>query len=311
VVSVPAQPCSKCTLADACFNKRLKEDAIVINILTCRLEMGIDRNGTTKAILHLIRPKLQKVVSKVVRTTKENLSDALTEAESIAIVTLMSYSMGQKSHPLRWLFSHQNGAVSRWAWNKVRVHRRLRRRELKSVPNKVILPRSVQQMSEQYEEYDVDYEFKQKRDLALEAVEDGHTLSLEEYRVMRFCLSNNGKSIRLHKDLSEQWGLSRSRISTLYSSATRRVLDAAGLAPSFLASRGIRVPRSKAANKRRRVMRARQELEEGLNEEEAKELLAQLELGTATAMDLAWAYGVTYQMVIGLRKRVWTSSSKK
>jgi hypothetical protein len=327
-----------------CWDKNLKPHGVAINLLVCRIERDINREAATKTLLKMIDPKIRRVANRMVDLLQTyshtSRRDFILEIQSVIIESLLTnYHMGETLHPLRWLFGKPNGAVTCWFRNYVR--RIYRRTELerhytdieqrapnrlddfsefsdletyirvanfnssgwavKTLPDSIIVPAP---------EYDEGHEFKSKVEDAIDCVEDGLTFPINEYRVMRFCLSNAQPDAAqpmtgLHLWLSRAMRMDRKVVGRLYGAASRRLLDVTGATDSYLQSRGLRVPRTARARRARRVVTAssRNLFTPLLSADEVADLIELSEARKASVPDLAWMYGVSEDFVYRIRRR--------
>jgi hypothetical protein len=234
------------------------------------------------------------------------------------------YVLGDTRHPLRWLFAAQTGFIPAHLYRRVRQERRrdgvlfrlddtdfhqgvqrlnrwLTDGVVQTAPDCSYMPR----------EYDEAAELRTQTSAALRVLEDGVTLPVAQYRVLRFCLNNAQEHLQeashmtsgLHQHLADHAGRPRRWASRQYARAWRRLLDATGHSQGFLAARGLHIPTSPEATRRRRDRLLRRPQlnsnEQLLSEEEIQQLLRT----QATAADLAWAYGISEDLVYRLRRR--------
>ena len=146
----------------------------------------------------------------------------------------------------------------------------------------------------------------------MDIVEDGVTLSLAEYRVLKFCLANAQESAPtpvhgLHQALAQILDTRRRAVTRMYNLAIRRLLEASGRAEGYLQSRGLHFPES--AEKRRQRWRLHETTplaprSRALSAEEIHKLLETRKTNTrATVTDLAWMYGVSDVLVYKSQRR--------
>ena len=326
------QDCSRCRNIMNCWSGR--ENEILLNMLVCRIQRDIERDRSLRLFLKMIRPKLIKTALRMVNRGGSYGSlftdDLVAEQESvITVVLLKHYVLGDIGHPLHYLFGKPNGAVYRWVLHRINSHCRYYSTNFLYGST----AEATDDDSPHDTNYSADFERKLHRlnkaatggrvqsapplavtaapdtktndtplsrsiDQAMRVVEDGVTLSLSEYRVIRFCLTHarDDGSIRildgLHRFLAAQTGSSRQVATRLFASAERRIIDALGLTSKILRSRGVDVcliPKYR----RERIQRRRgwkpslsvQEVIDAIRFREAHQ--------SARLSDVAWGYGIS------------------
>lgn len=324
VVQDGAQDCSTCRNVSTCWPATMKVDAIVSNLLVCRMQRGIDREKSTRALLRLIRPKLKKTARWVAARTGGSVENAVMDMESVAVETLLSdYVMGELAPPLVWLFNQKYGGIRHWAVRTVAAAARDQELHLSygsigtepssANENGVDLEARLTQLNRAATGgfvrmtappmFDGSLAEAEALDnervlAALDIVEDGKTLPVAEYRVLKFCLANAYGNERmtdwLHQHLASVMGISRQNVSRLYGMAYRRVLDAVGMRGSYLRARGIEAPKTRRVNRTKPLT---------VDEVIAALHILEVSRGRATLLDVAWALGVTDKTVLSLRRR--------
>jgi hypothetical protein len=308
-----------------------RENEILLNMLVCRIQRNIERDRSLRLFLKMVRPKLIKTALRMVNRGGSYGSlfadDLVAEMESvITVVLLQHYVLGDIGHPLHYLFGKPNGAVYRWVLHRINSHcrfystnflygstaegeddtaqldyasdfeRKLHRLNkaatggrVRSAPIETASPPDTKSN---------DSPLSNSIEQAMRIVADGVTLSLSEYRVMRFCLTHarDDGSVRildgLHRFLGVHTGSSRQVVTRLFASAERRIIDALGLTAKILRSRGVEV-RLIPKYRRERIQRRRgwkpslsvQEVIDAIRFREAHE--------SARLSDVAWAYGIS------------------
>lgn len=326
----PRQDCSRCRAITTCWEAGASTDAVVVNLLVCRIRQRIDENQATKVLLAMLRPKLRALAARIARGSghgrRTNVANLVTEMESIVIERLMTrYVLGERMHPLHWLFNEPNGAMTRWAARRIARYQRhaaytlsygtrIREQSLvtlnRTATDDQVTSGPLVAQGAPAPEHDETAELREATQHALDLLDDGVTFPLAEYRVLRFCLDNaqdtDSRDIRapvrgLHLELADHMAVPRRHVTRLYALASRRLLDATGRATSYLAHLGVRVPRS--AQKRRANRRRHTPQVEALTPEEIHELIELRATTAATTLDLAWAYGVSEDLVYRLTRR--------
>jgi len=286
-----------------CWTDKLTHRAIIINLLVCRLQRHINVNRTTRTLLKIIRPKLQRVASNLLKDTTGNRSDAadiMAELEAQTIEQLMHhYVMGEKLHPLRWLFSHPSGAITRWGTNYRRAMWRRQRAEV-LVDSEVLDQRATE--DDAPVEYDQDAESRARTLAAMQLVRDGLTFPLHEYRVLRFFLRNAAEEgakphFGLATVLANATGMSRKTVELTYTLATRRLLDWSGQAPK------ITVPAPALNRRYQRMLRTPSRARSNRLALSLEEIVQMLEACEEhTVANVAWAYGISEALVYRMRR---------
>jgi hypothetical protein len=340
---VPRQDCTHCRNLQLCWRSQLDRHAIVINLLTCRIERSINPNRSARALLRMIRPKLKKTADRIRRVVGDDgyvdIGETIRELESAVIENLMEhYRMGERMHPLRWLFGKPHGAIRRWAAHRVHelkrealltvsygsatdettqvrasdsvCHRdfvsRLARLNFVSTGHQVHSPPA--DLIKEPEEYDTNAAFRANADSAQRVIDDGLTLPLAEYRVLKFCLSNaNETSAKpttgLHRYIAHVTDTPRSIVTWRYGQALRRLLDATGQAPDYLRRRGLSLPNGSSAYRRERWRLQLPPSKEAISAKEVADMIETRAQPGVTALDVAWIYGVSVDLVYRLQRR--------
>lgn len=314
----PQQDCARCRLLQTCWDPQLKPDGVVINLLVCRLKLGLDREQTARTLLELIKPKVRRVARwtrRKIGSSEMTLRDYVAVIQSVAIESLsVHYVLGSHMHPMLWLFVRPFGAVTLWAQQHIRTVRRDRSRviHLESMSrsglddidekirraNSLATNRQVQAgpPGVVFEPIEFDARFQDRARAAhiLTVLDDGVSLSVDEYRVLAFCLSNahagRHATDGLHLALANVMKVPRSRITRIYGVGLRKLLDASGEAARFLRARGIE---TQAVTSQRRRVRTLRNGRDELSAEEVIEVLALRAKGGVSIQDLVWIYGVT------------------
>jgi hypothetical protein len=324
------QDCARCRSLSTCWKPELSEKQIVVNLLVCRMQRGVARESSTKLLLNMVRPKIQKTARRM-RPLRhvEPLADMMRDLETEAVVALLSdYRMGEATHPLRWLFGQPHGAIARYAQQEVQRTQRKRGRMFSygSVSgeandasfddrlrrlNHVITGGKMNTLPAETsvlpDEYDPLAEIRLLTQDVLAVVDDGVTLPLDEYRIFRFCLTNAREDVRvptsrLHADLAQRFRMPRKTISYLYGRAYRRVLEVVGQVEAHLRRRGLPLPKS-AARRRQNVRLHRFETIPLSSEEIAEIVRIRKTNSRISVPDLAFAFGVEDTIIYRLQRR--------
>lgn len=221
---------------------------VVINILVCRLQLGIDRDVTTRNLLHLLRPGMIRLLSYVREQGGHNINydELMVDIQSKAIEYLMNdYKIGDRGRATPYLFDPKQGFLTKWIkWITGKNRRFYSHHELYA-------PRDESGEQDDYidnaaSKYDGGWDsiYSQSGadanaenehttellDTATSIIEDGVTLNSNEYRVIKFCMANGNESNAsrhidgLHITLAEMMGVSRPRITRLYKRAREKLV---------------------------------------------------------------------------------------
>jgi len=241
--------CGKCRYAMKCYCHKASNRNVVINILACRIRMGINSNASATLLLEMVRPNLIRLVNNARVRVGSGYIDSkslLTELESRIIECLLSedgYKIGESAYLTEYLFGNnpRTGWVKKWILWYFSKHQRFYKKhtlfgdnpksdtedEISEIDRDSILE------AEANNTHAPDNSNKDAINAMLNIIDDGVTLNANEYRVISFCLSNANESnkIRLidgtHTYLSSIMGVSRPRITRLYSVARQKLLRAA------------------------------------------------------------------------------------
>lgn len=336
----PQQDCTACALQAVCW--RPTEPRVrVINLLVCRLERGIAVDGTMRTLLELLHKRLVRLALWVVRRARGyarlDAVEVRQDLESAVFTGLRtSYVMGEGVGPLRWLFG-RTGCVRREAHHILRRAKQDARvlrygstscsaqptggRTQAAVDlesevaflNAFATDNRIRTPPPALEPYtptqpEAQAEYIQH---ALEVVDDGVTLTLEEYRVLRFCLAHASKTRRTPVEgllvrYSEVVGLRLQCVQETYTLATRHLADAVGLGEVVQQTRHVGHV-DESVRRRRAAFRAQAPVNSTaglrLSREEILAIVLPGEAPTPTVVDLAWALGVTPRVVYRHRAR--------
>lgn len=218
----PVQDCGVCKTQPQCWSKGIREEHAILNLLTCRIKRGIEVNRSAKLFLEMVRPKLKTYAKMAVRGSNIDIETALADLESETIGYIQHhYMMGEIAYPLHRLFSPQNGHITFYARNYAKKTRKWE--DMNTLQDGDEL-REDQADTSTVEETETD-ETHQARLV----VEDGISLSLSEYRVLKFCMTNTIEAKRplngLHVYLSRNMGVVRARVTRIFKVATEKVVD--------------------------------------------------------------------------------------
>ena len=229
---------------------------MAVNLLTCRLERGIQTARTTRALLQIVDPKVQEVARGLGRAIRYSARtahrDLVAEIQSVVIEKLLTtYMMGEPIHPLYWLFGRPAGAVTAWAQRRQRAARRDKYRygSLGTFDSDADLMKNSDAVVIPAHEYDEHAAERERLARVLAVLDDGLTLSALEYRVVAFCFRNARESTDrrqgsaptrgLHAALAQRLDLPRATVTRVYGEAVRKLLHASGEMRAYFSKRGI------------------------------------------------------------------------
>lgn len=316
---VIGQDCQSCPLKSKCWDtsRNPRDEVLVINLLVCRLKLGIKREATTRLLLQLLQPKVNSIAAFIQRSCDcDDFEVVKLEVQSAVIEALLTdYKLGERAWPLHYLFARPRGVITGWTLRY--IERRRRSKRFVSVGmtpdvdvewtlnelNASVTQGRIQEAPVSYEETEETEELLTPFTAALAHVEDGVTLSAREYRVMRFCLNHSGDSrpgengtpvSGLHIHLSERMGWDRSKVSRVYRQASAKVIEVVGHTERVLGLGPL--PVAPQARRSRVLGLGR----EALSDEEAEALVAFADREGDTAA--CRAFGV-HSKTIYLRRR--------
>lgn len=289
------QDCAHCRGLRTCWDSRLTPKGIVVNLLVCRLKRGIAKEKSTGTLLTLIQPKIRMIARRIQSPNDlASRQDLERDIQSVIVESLLTkYILGDYIHPLRWLFSQPHGAVTRWA---ARYAKR-QRREANAVvrygtdtdfdstlialnylaSDRRILSGPATRVRDVLE-YDPQLEEHARAARVAAVVDDGHTLTTDEYRVLSFCLTNTGLlEDGLHRLLAVRMGVSRQVVTKLFSTAVHRALDASGDAGAYWRAKRLTPPRKRG----------------DVTPAEVADLVRLRQTRQIPFAELAWMYGVS------------------
>lgn len=249
------QDCHRCANKPSCWQPGISDRLIVTNLLVCRIRRGIEVNRSTKLLLELLKPKLILLAQEIINATKAQGVDRETVFADLQSETIYQlthrFVMGEIGYPLHYLFNVPAGTMRRYVSNVIAKHRkfsveipglgvgsvgasksyrnhvdmlvddgdgRIGRREITAenavIPDETLGEHHIAELATHLNE----------------VIDDGLTLKLPEYRVMRFCLDNASDAKRplngLHIYMARVLGPVRSRITCIFSTALAKTRDA-------------------------------------------------------------------------------------
>jgi hypothetical protein len=244
------QSCNNCRYALKCYSERTTPRNVVINILACRIRKGINSNESTRLLLKMIRPKLLSLVNNArarVGGGYVNIEDLIRDLESRVIECLLDsengYNIGGPAYLTEYLFGSnpRTGWVRKWIlWNFSKQQRFYKKHTLVGHNPKSDTENEISEQDriaisnvEEYNSNNLDESNKDALNAIMQIIDDGYTLNANEYRVLSFCLShaNESNKTRLidgtHTYLANIMGVSRPRITRLFSVARSKITNAA------------------------------------------------------------------------------------
>ena len=217
------QDCSTCRNQKNCWDThKIRNEHIIINLLVCRLKRGIEVNRSTKLLLQMLRPELKNLTQWAIRGTNIDAGMALADLESYTIeLILKKYVMGGVAYPLHWLFGRPHGYINLYANNYAKKTRQYESMQLLSGRNEEDEDDSSEPF---YDPRDEEEDTTKSTRVARDIIDDGITLTLQEYRILKFCLSNASDAKRplsgLHVYLGQKTGLGRAKVTRIMKDAS-------------------------------------------------------------------------------------------
>lgn len=224
------QDCQNCPYRKKCWNESQSPSASVLtlNLLVCRLKMGIKTNSTTRLILEMLEPKVQSMVKSILqKCPSEDRATVKAELQTAIIESIMtSYDLGGRAWPLHYLFAYPRGTM--WGWYFRYLNRVQKSASRLTVLDNVELPAPEPEPAS---------ETPQVVTNALQIIDDGFTLTGKEYRIFNFCLQNSDDMLQRslgHVYLATTFNEDRSSISRIYRKAQAKIIEACGQTESVL-----------------------------------------------------------------------------
>lgn len=232
------QDCSRCRKVRNCWMPGISARLIATNLLVCRIKHNVQRDAATRMLLEMLRPKLLREATSVMKGLDPqdghvDFDAVMADLESAVIVALVHhYIVGEIAYPLYYLFGPRSGVVTHFAAAYAQRQRKQQRT--------FVLAEDVYAHVHGHEEpaapeddIDARLDRARTRDViatARQVIDDGLSLSLDEFRVMRFCLTNADETSKrptngLHAHIATRMGLVRSWVTKLAADATRKIVD--------------------------------------------------------------------------------------
>jgi hypothetical protein len=261
----PKQNCTTCNSQSKCWALRtntgnpISTQNVMLNILICRLQMGIDRDRAVSNLIQLYRPGMIRLLTHAKQQgniVDMEMNTLLQDMQSQMIEYLCyDYKIGDRGRATPYLFDPQQGFLTKWIkWivgksrrfyshhelfsplddthdetdeNSEPHHQQFSTQDSGTASWAAILEGGDSMRFDPFSrENDMDVLNKQ----VMEIIDDGSTLNSNEYRVLKFCLSNGNEANNtrlidgLHIRLGEIMGVSRPRITRLYARAKAKLL---------------------------------------------------------------------------------------
>ena len=260
------QNCMSCTNLQKCWAQEtnsgntISAQNVAINILVCRLQLGIKQDDAVKNILSIFKPGILRLLTYVKQTDPNLDADQIfADMQTTAIEYLLyDYKIGDRGRATPYLFDPQHGFLTKWVrWAAGKQRKFYSQHELYSP----LAPSDDDNSSTNAEDdgkgaYHIQYSAQnrvagtswdairqsgdtQNEDTApselvkrsMEIIDDGITLNSNEYRVIKFCLahSNEANASRhidgLHIYLTRLLDVSRPRITRMYRRAKVKIIN--------------------------------------------------------------------------------------
>ena len=231
-VTEPKQDCGGCRNKPQCWMPGITEELVLTNLLVCRIKRGVEVDKSTELFLKMVRPALRNFAKSAIRGVNIDPDVALKDFESKTIEYLQTkYVMTDRAYPLHFLFGKHKGWIRKYALNyatKTREFEETHYLQKDDFTNEGEFVGT----SELEAAYYVDQPEEEETDLtrmARQVIDDGLTLSLQEYRVMKFCMQNAHDAKRplngLHVYLARVTGMPRAKVTKIYADAQKKVVS--------------------------------------------------------------------------------------
>jgi hypothetical protein len=263
-MQTPKQTCTKCPHQAKCWatntntGKPVSTQNVLINILICRLQLGIQRDKAAANLIQLFRPGMIRLISHVRQqgnTPGIEADQLLADMQSYTIECLShDYKIGDRGRATPYLFDPHQGFLTKWVkWVVGKNRRFYSHHELFSPTDEAdddghtSEPEHAQYSaanrlggtswdaimeggdSMRYDPYHEAEETNEMSKILNGIIEDGVTLNSNEFRVIKYCMTNANESNStrhidgLHIQLSRLMRVSRPRITRLYKRAKDKI----------------------------------------------------------------------------------------
>ena len=262
----PKQNCSTCPNQIKCWSTHtnkgnpISTQNVLINVLICRLQLGIQRDDAAKNLIKLYRPGMIRLLTHAKQSGNiigTDMDQLLQDMQSTMIEYLLyDYKIGDRGRATPYLFDPHQGFLTKWVkWVVGKNRRFYLHHELFSPLDEhsgngedgAEVSYHAEQISTQdnassswgailegtgsmiYNPYAQEDTASTMVKQIVDIIDDGITLNSNEYRVMRFCLTNSNESNNtrhidgLHIYLGRLMGVSRPRITRLYKRAKDKI----------------------------------------------------------------------------------------
>lgn len=264
--SKPKQMCSTCPNQVKCWSTHtnkgnpISTQNVLINVLICRLQLGIKRDQAAANLIKLYRPGMIRLLTHAKQSGNivgTDMDQLLQDMQSTMIEYLLyDYKIGDRGRATPYLFDPHQGFLTKWVKWVIGKNRRFYvHHELYSPldehggTNEDGSEQSyhAEQISTQggtnsswsailegsgsmtYNPYAQEDSASNLGRQVNNIIDDGVTLNSNEYRVMKFCMSNANEANNtrhidgLHICLGKLMSVSRPRITRLYKRAKDKI----------------------------------------------------------------------------------------
>jgi hypothetical protein len=247
---------SKCWPQTTNTGKPVSTNNIYINILICRLQLGIKRDKAAQNLISVFRPGMIRLLSHVKQSGNLgnlDMDQLLSDMQATMIEYLLyDYKIGDRGRATPYLFDPYQGFLTKWVKWIVGKHRKFYAHhdlygntsgdetngdDESYSDNEIGTTSDGNSWSSIFEQSTTVADDTVDKTLMNEIyaiIDDGVTLNSNEYRVMTFCMynaneSNNTRHIDgLHITLASLMGVSRPRITRLYKRSRDKLLKRHG-----------------------------------------------------------------------------------
>lgn len=266
------QDCQVCPIKVKCWDvkNKPKDEVLVINLLVCRLQLGVKKEATTKLLLQLLDPKIKSIASYITKRCESiDKLEVVLEVQSAIIEYLMvHYKLAGRAWPLHYLFARPKGVMTGWTLRYLARQRAEKRTlrlgltpgmDFEGAVHELNVSATQGRVQSRPPEVTKTASSPDPTQAPIQAaqahVEDGFTLTAREYRVMRFCMTHAGTSYRgdtlvsgLHTHLCKVMGIDRSAVSKIFRRAATKIVEVTGQTERVL---GIKMPSTVDPTRRR------------------------------------------------------------
>ena len=269
-----SQDCQNCPFKSKCWDTSQdpRDEVLVLNLLVCRLKLGVKRDPTARLLLRMLQPKIEAIANFISRRCDvADRPELVAEIQSAIIEYLISeYKLGERAWPLHYLFAKPRGVITGWALKYIERRRAEQQRfaNLSLTPD-IEFEEAITELNAQITRGQIqsgpaalappeeppEPPARTPIAAALSHVDDGLTLNAREYRVLQFCLRHAGDGetpvAGLHAYLATQLGLDRSTVSRVFRRACAKIIEVVGQMEIVL---GVDLDREHNDQRRNRVL---------------------------------------------------------